>query len=218
MNKRQEKIVLLLNDTKAWMTGKEISKLMQVSDRTIRSDIDAINRYYEQPIIESNLRSGYHIRDEINVTLPTAQKFIIPQTPQERCVYIIRVLLFEKKELNLMDLQDQVFISGYSIDNDIKRIKKILENYNDLKLIRSKNHIHLEGSEDEMRKLYKDLLTEETQGNFLNLNKLSSMFKGFDLLKVKDIMENILKEYNYRIREMAIPMLMIYSVFRECSI
>ena len=72
-------------------------------------------------------------------------------------MYIIRVLLFEKKELNLMDLQDQVFISGYSIDNDIKRIKKILENYNDLKLIRSKNHIHLEGSEDEMRKLYKDL-------------------------------------------------------------
>ena len=161
VNKRQEKIVLLLNDTKAWMTGKEISKLMQVSDRTIRSDIDAINRYYEQPIIESNLRSGYHIRDEINVTLPTAQKFIIPQTPQERCVYIIRVLLFEKKELNLMDLQDQVFISGYSIDNDIKRIKKILENYNDLKLIRSKNHI-------------------------------------------------LLKEYNYRIREMAIPMLMIH--------
>ena len=77
VNKRQEKIVLLLNDTKAWMTGKEISKLMQVSDRTIRSYIDAINRYYEQPIIESNLRSGYHIRDEINVTLPTAQKFII---------------------------------------------------------------------------------------------------------------------------------------------
>lgn len=36
------------------------------------------------------------------------------------------------------------------------------------------------------------------------------MFKGFDLLKVKDIMENILKEYNYRIREMAIPMLMIH--------
>ena len=35
-------------------------------------------------------------------------------------------------------------------------------------------------------KLYKDLLTEETQGNFLNLNKLSSMFKGFDLLKVKE--------------------------------
>lgn len=39
VNKRQEKIVLLLNDTKAWMTGKEISKLMQVSDRTIRSDV-----------------------------------------------------------------------------------------------------------------------------------------------------------------------------------
>ena len=97
MNKRQEKIVLLLNDTKAWMTGKEISKLMQVSDRTIRSDIDAINRYYEQPIIESNLRSGYHIRDEINVTLPTAQKFIyLKHLKKDVCILYVCYCLRKK--------------------------------------------------------------------------------------------------------------------------
>ena len=93
VNKRQEKIVLLLNDTKAWMTGKEISKLMQVSDRTIRSDIDAINRYYEQPIIESNLRSGYHIRDEINVTLPTTKIYNTSNTSRKMCVYYTCVIV-----------------------------------------------------------------------------------------------------------------------------
>ena len=209
LNKRQEKIILLLNDTKAWMTGKEISNLMNVSDRTIRSDIDTINHFYDEPIIESNLRSGYHIRSDVNASVTTNLKAVVPQTPQERCVYIIRSLLFEKKQINLLDLQDQVFISGYSIDNDIKRIKTILEPYN-VKIVRSKNYIRLEGSEQDKRNLYKQLLSEETQGNFLNLNKLSSMFHGFDLLKLKDILEDIFEEYNYHIREMAIPMLMIH--------
>ena len=129
LNKRQEKIILLLDDSKSWITGKEISRLMNVSDRTIRSDIDTINRYYDKPLIESNLRSGYRINQEVLVTLPIELNTVIPQTPEERCIYIIQELMFEKSEINLLDLQDQVFISGYSIDNDIKRIKKMLEPY-----------------------------------------------------------------------------------------
>lgn len=210
LNKRQEKIILLLDDSKSWITGKEISRLMNVSDRTIRSDIDTINRYYDKPLIESNLRSGYRINQEVLVTLPIELNTVIPQTPEERCIYIIQELMFEKSEINLLDLQDQVFISGYSIDNDIKRIKKMLEPYDDIKLVRSRNYIHLEGSEQSKRQLYKELLSQETQGNFLNLNRLSSMFQDFDLLKVKKELEDVLDHYNYHVREMSMPMLMIH--------
>ena len=210
LNKRQEKIILLLDDSKSWITGKEISRLMNVSDRTIRSDIDTINRYYDKPLIESNLRSGYRINQEVLVTLPIELNTVIPQTPEERCIYIIQELMFEKSEINLLDLQDQVFISGYSIDNDIKRIKKMLEPYDDIKLVRSRNYIHLEGSEQSKRQLYKELLSQETQGNFLNLNRLSSMFPDFDLLKVKKELEDVLDHYNYHVREMSMPMLMIH--------
>ncbi len=63
----------------------------------IRSDIDAINRYYEQPIIESNLRSGYHIRDEIDAYIATAQKFIIPQTlKKDVCILYVCYCLRKK--------------------------------------------------------------------------------------------------------------------------
>lgn len=210
LNKRQEKIILLLDDSKSWITGKEISRLMNVSDCTIRSDIDTINRYYDKPLIESNLRSGYRINQEVLVTLPIELNTVIPQTPEERCIYIIQELMFEKSEINLLDLQDQVFISGYSIDNDIKRIKKMLEPYDDIKLVRSRNYIHLEGSEQSKRQLYKELLSQETQGNFLNLNRLSSMFQDFDLLKVKKELEDVLDHYNYHVREMSMPMLMIH--------
>lgn len=210
LNKRQEKIIMLLDDSKRWITGKEISRLMNVSDRTIRSDIDTINRFYEKQLIESNLRSGYRINADILVTLPISIHSTIPQTPRERCIYIIQELLFEKKEINLLDLQDQVFISGYSIDNDLKRIKSVLEPYEDLKLVRSKNCIRLEGSEEKKRALYKKLLAEETQGNFLNLNKLSSIFLDFDLLKVKEDLDKTLTKYNYHVREMSLPLLMIH--------
>ncbi len=205
---------MLLDESKSWITGKEISRLMNVSDRTIRSDIGSdienINRFYDKQLIESNLRSGYRINADVLVTLPIELNSAIPQTPQERCVYIIQELLFEKKEINLLDLQDQVFISGYSIDNDIKRIKIMLEPYDNLKLVRSRNCIRLEGSEQSKRLLYKELLSQETQGNFLNLNKLSSMFVDFDLLKVKEYLEETLDKYNYHVREMAMPLLMIH--------
>ena len=210
LNKRQEKIIMLLQDTKTWITGKEISKLMNVSDRTIRSDIDAINRSYDEHLIESNLRKGYRIDEEVLLTRPLKISSPIPQTPDERCIYILQKLIFDKKDINIIDLQDQVFISEYSIDNDIRRIKKMLEPYENLTLIKSKNHIRLEGCEESKRKLYKRLLAEETQGNFLNLNKLSSMFHDFDLLRIKDVLDEILLKYNYHVREIAKPMLMIH--------
>lgn len=210
LNKRQEKVVMIMDDSKTWITGRELSKLLNVSDRTIRSDIDAINRHYETTLIESNLRYGYRIDHEVMATLNIELEDSVPQTPQERCVYIIQELLFEKNELNLLSLQDKVFVSEYSIDNDLKKIKKMIEPYPNLKLVRSKNYIRLDGSEESKRKLYKELLAEETQGNFLNLNNLASLYKDFDLLLVKDILTDTFNKYNFHVREMAFPMLMIH--------
>lgn len=210
LNKRQEKIIMIMADSKSWITGKELSKLLDVSDRTIRSDIEAINKNYNETLVESNLRYGYQVNEAILANLEIVFENPVPQTPQERCIYIIQELFFEKNEINLMSLQDKVFVSGYSIDNDLKRIKKMLEPYPTLKLIRSKNFIRLDGDEESKRKLYKELLTVETQGNFLNLNQLASLYKDFDLLLVKDILNANFERNNFHVREMAFPMLMIH--------
>lgn len=111
LNKRQEKIIAMMNDMNEWITGKELSKLLNVSDRTIRSDVDVINRTYENELIESNLRYGYHLNQSIFRTLDIKIEDTIPQTPQERCVYIIQELLFQRNELNIIDLQNKVYVS-----------------------------------------------------------------------------------------------------------
>ena len=66
----------------------------------------------------------------------------------------------------------------------------MINDYPSLKLVRSKNYISLEGNETDKRKLYKQLLTAETQGN-LELNSIAGLWNSFDLLEVKDILEEI---------------------------
>ena len=211
LNTRQLHIIDILNDNLTWITGKEISNILNVSDRTIRLDISTINNHYNSLLIESNKRFGYKINKTLLHKQNVKTRDVVPQTSNERCIYIIQKLLFKSKEINLISLQDQVFVSEYSIDNDIKKIRKIISEYPSLKLVRSKNHISLSGNEADKRKLYKHLLTEETQGNFMNLNSIANLWSSFNLLEVKDILENVCNKYDYKIREITFPMIIIHA-------
>ena len=119
--------------------------------------------------------------------------------------------MFKESEINLIQLQDRVFISGYSIDNDLKKIRRMISSYSSLKIVRNKNTIYLVGDEADKRKLYKDLLTEETKGNFMNLNSIADLWENFDLLEVKDILEEVCEMNDYYIRDVSFPMIMIHA-------
>ena len=118
LNERQERIIILLKDNRKWMTGKELSEFLNVSDRTIRSDIAYINLCYDNIPIESNVRNGYHLNGEVSSNLNIHSENIIPQTSFQRCFYIIHELLFKKNELNLFNVMDCVFVSGFSMEFD----------------------------------------------------------------------------------------------------
>lgn len=210
MNYRRSKIVKILREQKEWITGKELSRLLSVSDRTIRSDIEKINKCYSGNLILSNQRKGYSIDENLLESTHIDGEYIIPQTPSERCIFMIRQLLFEKNEINLTLLQSKIYVSDYSIENDLKRIRKMLEPYKKLSLIRLKNYIYLNGDERSKRQLYKDLLAAETKGNFLNINRIASLYKNFDLLLVKDILLEVFKEYKFSVRHIVFPMLVVH--------
>lgn len=216
-NKRQEQLLAILSERQGWVTGKQLSVLLNVSDRTIRSDVEAINKKSDTPPIESNVRLGYRVIGTQYLT-PEKQQAVqdsatssIPQTPGARCIYIIQRLLFETSELNLTELQNQIYISDSSIQNDLKRIRKMIEPYPELKLIRSRECISLQGDESSKRKFYRELLVAEVQENFLNLNRLAHLYKNFDLIEIKDLFTEVLEEYDYSIHEALFPMLIIHA-------
>ena len=199
-SKRQEQLLAILSERQGWVTGKQLSSLLNVSDRTIRSDVEAINKKAAHPPIESNVRLGYRVIGAQCLTTEKQQAVqeqtgsSIPQTPGARCIYIIQRLLFETSELNLMELQSQIYISDSSIQNDLKRIRKMIEPYPELKLVRSRECISLQGDEISKRKFYRELLVAEVQENFLNLNRLAHLYKNFDLIEVKDLFTEVLEE------------------------
>lgn len=211
LSKRQNHIIDLLSSEMKPITGKNLGKALGVSDRTIRSDVEGINREYGCELIRANRRSGYYVDQELMKARNISSQEVIPQTSQERCVYLIKELLFRNREINLIDLQERVFVSGYSIDNDLRKIRERIKKYPGLKLVRSRNHIRLAGEEGDKRKLYKELLMEETKGNFVNLNAIAEIWKDFELLKLEEDFSEICGKYDYQISEMEYPLIMLHT-------
>ncbi len=218
LNDRQERLLELLTEKQDWMTSRRLAELLNVTDRTIRSDVDAVNRQPGRMGIESNVRKGYRAvrrqEERDGGAMPaqdTHEASDIPQTPGARCIYMIQKLLFENRELNLTKLQSQIYVSDYSIQNDLKRIRKMIEPYTGLRLVRNLECVSLQGDEHMKRKFYRDLLVAEVQENFLNLNRLAHLYKNFDLIEVKDIFVQVLEEYDYSIHESMFPMLIVHA-------
>ncbi len=209
MNLRQEKILELLNKSDTWIKGKELSIILDVSDRTIRSDIDKLNQEFPG-IVQSSTRQGYALDFDVYSQFITQTTETIPQTPEERAVYITKRLLSDDPHLTIRELEDILFISENTIERDLKRVHELVFPYKGLKLVRENKEIRFEGDERVKRKLYRDLLESELQNNFLNLNRTASLYEKFDLLYVTDVLNAILEEKNYNIRQTAIPMIIVH--------
>lgn len=216
-NRRRKRLVDMLSNHQEWMTSKQLAAVLNVSDRTIRSDIKIINEKRKEPLIESNMQKGYKLAADAldylsqNTPMSVREYTQVPQTSETRCVYIIQKLLFETKELNLVELEEQIHVSGYTINRDIKKIRELLKDDPNLQLIRSGKCISLKGDELSKRRLYKRLLVAEIQKNFLNLDQLAKSYKDFDLLEVKNIFMAVIEEYGYPVREALILILVIHA-------
>lgn len=221
--KRQKRILELLDEHQGWITNRQLAVLLNVSDRTIRSDIRQINQENSRPLIESDVQKGYRLLNAGNKrktagadtgqwkTAKGEEETKIPQTAEARCIYIIQKLLFGVQELNILKLQEQIYVSSYTIERDLKRIREMLKPYTNLKLVRNGKCISLQGDELSKRKFYRTLLIVEIQKNFLNLNQLASLYKEFNLMEVRDMFLKVAEEYNYPIHDSMQLMLIIHA-------
>lgn len=209
LTKRQNMIMTIMNNQKDWIVGKDLAKLLNVSDRTIRNDIAAINEFYVDTMIESNIRKGYRIQGEKVKRFIEETKKEIPETGEERRWLILKTLV-EHNQVNIYQLADQMCISEFSLENDMNKIRKLLDNYQGLKVIRQSNMLQLSGGEREKRHLYEELISYKISGNLWNLNKVAENFMRFDLLKVKELLKDIFEEFHYQMNEVRIPTLLIH--------
>lgn len=138
---RQKDILLLLIKSTEPVNARWIANNFGVSDRTIRNDIKILLEEEENlgAKISSKRAKGYEI------TITNAEKFIknVQEIANEqqslsrnfndqknRISYILKRFLLAKDYIKLEVLEDEMFISKSTIQNDLRKVREILEDYN----------------------------------------------------------------------------------------
>lgn len=190
LTSRQKEIIRLLKLNNSWMKGESLADILKVTVRTIRNDI----RNMKKDNIILSSKNGYKLNDKCNLDKYFDSE-VTPITPEERVSYILNKLLNSNKPIDMLDVADDIFVSDATLKKDLKKIRSLI---NDYKLVLKKdlNMISIEGNEKNKRKLITDIIYNEANNNFLNINNNKSFLKDYNFNHIKTIIFDVLKSCN----------------------
>ncbi|WP_059052847.1 BglG family transcription antiterminator [Paenibacillus senegalimassiliensis] len=177
-----------------WVSSQNLADQLGVSKRTIKSYISEIQSLYPKLIIASN--KGYKVNtDQVNTFLSHERK-ALPQTQTERVAYILKNLVHTVEPVDIYDLSDVLFISDSTLRLDLKLIKEKLTQ-NNLELYLTKDQLSIKGTEKDKRKLMSNILYEEANGSFIDIEKLKGLYEGIDIDYIRDIVVETFSSHHF---------------------
>lgn len=169
LNKRETQIIQLLIKEEDFITGKELARLLNCSDRTIRtyckslseklaaySGLEIISKQGQGYKLEIHNKKAYlqfleesHINDYQLNHQPT-------NDINDRYSYLLNKLLFEQDKIYFDDLADELFVSRSTLSSDFKKIRQRFASYH-LKIESKPNKgVFVTGSECDKRRFIMD--------------------------------------------------------------
>jgi lichenan operon transcriptional antiterminator len=146
-----------------YITSMDLSKKLSVSDRTIKRDISIINetlQKYDCQIISKH-GEGYRIKrkDRKKITSKITE-YDLYSSPQDKRLYDIAIHLLSCPDgCSLYDMEDQLFISRSTLENDLRRLRTLLSHsYPAVKIKRHHETVLLSGDEFTLRLFFNKLL------------------------------------------------------------
>lgn len=196
---RQKKIISLLSNEDTYVTGKTLSILLDVSIRTIQSEIATINQ--KSQIILAT-KKGYIIQPDKRNELSAID------THHNEDHTILRQLIFFNEPHQVDEFAESLYMSTSSLEKKLKDFQNILEQYN-LSIHRKNTYISIVGNELDKRQFINYLIFEETGPAFHNLENISSYFKGINIPKIRSIILNTLNKHGYYVENNYVSNLLI---------
>lgn len=162
-SKREYSVLMKIIENNNYTTSEELSLAFDVSVRTIKSDIKAINQILsaiiEKTQIVSRPRLGYlfksdaeNVIERIKDSLPQDfYKVEMPKDNKERIYFLIRKLLVVDYHIKIDEFIDELYISRNSLSVLLKEVRGKLLKYH-LKLVsRPQYGLIIEGNESDRR-------------------------------------------------------------------
>ncbi|GIP49137.1 putative licABCH operon regulator [compost metagenome] len=161
MNNRQKEIIhMLLNDTRPHLVVRDIALHFNCSEKTIRNDLDEINRDLAQVSNARLVRKpGFGVtldmteqdKSEIAAWLLQSTKSKEQETGEERLIAVAYQLLMETKPITIQELADKHYTSKSVIKKDLDSLREWLDK-RDLSVVsKQKVGVLIEGKERDKR-------------------------------------------------------------------
>ena len=213
MEKRMQDILSLLNQQQS-LTSQELAEKLEVSSKTIRNDIKKLNEEIKEngAIIISKPNAGMFLSvtdkgiftDYLKSMNTLNDTNDIPNNSQERIDYILDKLLKGEEFIKKEDLAEELFVSLSCLTQDLKEVKKELDDYN-LSLEHKPNYgFRIKGEEFDLRLFI-------TNRMLLKINNEYDGHYGKDILKkISGIMDLCFCNANYQMSSVAYQNLIVH--------
>ncbi|WP_117168258.1 BglG family transcription antiterminator [Paraliobacillus sediminis] len=224
MNSRIIQILRELMASEEAVTSEYLANIINVTSRTVRDDIKALGRLLDSngAKINSIRGSGYvlHIEDDQRfrsylqqfLDEEKGEDTVIPDSPDERIKYLIRRFLLAEGYLKLDELCEEMHISKSTIQNDVRQVKKVLENYAIHLDKRPSYGMKVIGSEVKLRFAMSEYVFDRSANVAKSIwqDQLSSITDQKNLDAIWSVIMNQIKENGITLSDIAINNLFIH--------
>lgn len=187
-NKSQEILQYFTKNKTEQITINKLSDVFLVSPRQIKNYINKINE--DKEIIVKKDR-GYTLSDNYK----EEETHHADLLPKQRVNIIISKLL-TNKEIDIFDLADELFISRPTIENDLKKVRKITESF-DITLSCNNDRYSLNGLERDKRKLTSYMIRNTDYKGFSYCNSSFFLNKEYSTDNLKTRIQDIFKQCHF---------------------
>ena len=189
---RQRKLLHLMQEQTTYITGNELARQLNVSPRTIRSDIVEINRnihVYHAKILSERSKGYLYYAEDPELIQKMNQIDTAFFTKEDRIRYLAFRLSLSDEPLNIYDLEDEIYVSHTTLEHDLHYLKmKYVLSDPFISLIQKKDTLSFEKNEKKRRIVLNYLFYEDW-----NYNTGGNTYYGYNFLN-KEILEYIMEE------------------------
>lgn len=187
-DERKKSILVLLSKTLTPITGKQLSRELNISLRTLQAEIATINQ--TQTYILSSYK-GYQLNKDALETNP-----LLFQVESEEDHTLLRYLILKDEPHQIDELAESLYMSTLCLERKLKISADKLKTF-DLTIKRSNAHVWIAGSELNKRRMIRKMILEETQPDFHDLDHIAVYFQGTDVSRIRQIVLNAIHKYGY---------------------
>jgi len=218
LNNRQIEIINLLSKRDDYITIGNISRIFDISQRTIRNDLDSIEYALKgyKGTLERKPRIGVKLtldEREIEKVLEMYNHKIY--STEERALFIL-IIIMTKEKTTFEELAEMLQVSKNTIIQDLKLAEILLEEY-DIKIKKKSYYgIFLNGNEDEIRSCLLELYKKSTSYLQLNIKRYLNECLNADISEIRNFIESVENLADVKYSEESLDELEVLINFSIC--